>query len=151
MSNQPSNVHATPLRLSRADAVVAILVGAAAADGILRGEENSRLTELLGSSRFGLGVGIEAAAAATTRALNLLADHGLPAVLSACAEVVPADLRATVFALAVDLALADGRLGTHENALIDQLQSTLWIEGELARKIVDVLLIKNRASGPPDL
>jgi tellurite resistance protein len=151
MSNQPSNVDVTPLRLSRSDAVVAVLVGAVTADGILRSEENSRLTEVLGSSRFGLGVGIEATAAATTRALNLLADHGLPAVLSACAEAIPADLRATAFALAVDLALADGRLGTRESALIDQLQSTLRIEGNLARKVIDVLLIKNRASGAPDL
>lgn len=151
MSNQPSNVHATSLRLSRSDAVVAVLVGAAAADGILRSEENSRLTELLGSSRCGLGVGIEATAAATSRALNLLADHGLPAVLSACAEAIPAHLLATTFALAVDVALADGRLGTRESALIDQLQSTLRIEGELARKIIDVLLIKNRGGGAPDV
>jgi len=151
MSNQPSNVHATPLRLSRSDALVAVLVGAVAADGILRREENSRLTELLSSSRCGLGIGTEATAAATTRAVNLLADHGLRAVLSACAEAIPPNLRATAFALAVDLALADGRLGTRESALIDQLQGTLSIERELARTIVEVLLIKNRGSGAPDL
>ena len=130
---------------------MAVLVGAATADGILRRDENSRLTELLGSSRFGLGIGIEATTAATTRALNLLADHGLAAVLSACAEAIPPDLRATAFALAVDLALADGRLGSRESALIDQLQGALRIEGELARTIIEVLLIKNRASGAPDL
>ena len=150
MSNQPSNVHATSLRLSRSDAVVAVLVGAAVADGILRREETSRLTDLLGSSRWGLGMGIDATTAATTRALNLLADHGLPALLSACAEAIPPDLRATAFALAVDLVLADGRLGTRESALIDQLQGTLRIEGELARTIIEVLRIKNRASGAPD-
>jgi hypothetical protein len=106
----------------------------------------------LGGLRVMLGAGhrIEATTAATGRALNLLADHGLPAVLSACAEAIPGDLRAT-FALAVDLALADGRLRTRDSAQIDQLQGTLRIERELARNIVDVLLIKNRANVAPDL
>ena len=66
-------------------------------------------------------------------------------------DAIPPDLRATTFALAVDLTLADGRLGSSETAFIDQLQTALQIEGELARRIFDVLLIKNRASGPPDV
>jgi hypothetical protein len=78
-------------------------------------------------------------------------DRGLPAVLDACAQAIPAELRATAFALAIDLMLADGRLGSRESTLIDQLQRALQIEGALARKIVDVLLIKNRAGGRPDL
>ena len=41
-------------------------------------------------------------------------------------------------------------LSHSENALVDTLQSALRIDGDLARKIVDVLLIKNRASGRPD-
>jgi hypothetical protein len=63
----------------------------------------------------------------------------------------PVDLRATTFALAVDLVLADGRLGTRESTFIDQLQAALRIEYALGRKILDVLLIKNRASGRPDV
>jgi hypothetical protein len=42
-------------------------------------------------------------------------------------------------------------VGTGESTLNDQLQNTARIESELARTIVDVLLIKNRASGPQDL
>jgi tellurite resistance protein len=150
MSTQISNVHATPLRLSRADAVMAVLVGCAAADGVLGAEEASRLNDVLTSSRCGLGFGIEATADATTRALNLIADRGLPAVLAACAQAIPAELRATAFALAIDLMLADGRLGSRESTLIDQLRRAFQIDGALARKIVDVLLIKNRAGGRPD-
>jgi hypothetical protein len=47
--------------------------------------------------------------------------------------------------------LADGRLGSRESAFIDQLQAALQIEHILARKVLDVLLIKNRASGRPDV
>ena len=152
MSSSDHTVHQdTTLKLSRSDAVVAVLVGCAAVDGVLRAEEVGRLNEVLTSSRWTLESGLEATAGVTTRALNLITDHGLPAVLAACAEAIPTELRATTFALAMDLALADGRLGSRENTLIDQLQRALRIDGDLARKIIDVLLIKNRVSGRPDL
>ena len=139
------------LTLSHAEAIAAVLVGSVAVDGVLRAEEAGRLNEILSSTRWTTGTSIEAAAGLTTRALALIADHGLAAVLAACAPAIPADLRATTFALATDLALSDGRLASRENTLIDQLQHALQIEGDLARKIVEVLLIKNRASGRPDL
>jgi tellurite resistance protein len=152
MSSSDHTVHQdTKLKLSRLDAVVAVLVGCAAVDGVLKAEEAGRLNEVLTSSRWVLESGVEATAGVTTRALNLITDHGLPAVLTACAEAIPAELRATTFALAMDLALADGRLGSRENTLIDQLQRALRIDDDLARKIIEVLLIKNRASGRPDL
>jgi hypothetical protein len=53
-------------------------------------------------------------------------------------------LRATTFALATDLALADGRIGDKEKAFIDELQTVLQIDEATAVKIVEVLLIKNR-------
>ncbi len=106
---------------------------------------------MLSSTRWVFGTGVEAAAGVTRRALHLITDHGLPAVLGACAKAIPAEWHATTFALAMDLVLADGRLGDRESALVDKLQSALQIDGDLARKVVDVLLIKNRASGRPDL
>lgn len=152
MSTSDYTVHQdTTLKLPRSDAVVAVLVGCAAVDGVLRAEEAGRLNEVLTSSRWILESGVEATAGVTTRALNLITDHGLPAVLAACADAIPAELRATTFALAMDLALADGRLGSRENTLIDQLQRALRIDDDLAHKIIEVLLIKNRASGRPDL
>ena len=140
-----------PLELSRSQAVVTVLVGCAAVDGVLRAEEAGRLNEVFASSRWILEFGAGATAGLRARAINLIADHGLPAVLTACAEAIPADLRPTTFALAVDLTLADGRFGSRENALIDQLQRALRLDDDLARKIVEVLLIKNRVSGRPDL
>jgi hypothetical protein len=74
----------------------------------------------------------------------LLTEYGLPAVLTGCAKVIPADLRATTFALATDLALADGRIGDREKAFIDELQTVLQIDEATDVKIVEVLLIKNR-------
>jgi tellurite resistance protein len=140
----------TALRLSRAEAVVSVLVGCAAVDGILNAEERSRLNEVLASSRWALESDADATPELTTRALNLIGDQGLAAVLNASAEAIPAELRPTTFALALDVALADGRLESRENALIDRVQRALRIDDDLARKIIDVLVIKNRASGRPD-
>lgn len=56
--------------------------------------------------------------------------------------MIPSDLRATTFALAADLALADGRIGDQEKAFIDELQTVLQVDEATAVKIVEVLLIK---------
>jgi hypothetical protein len=53
-------------------------------------------------------------------------------------------LRATTFALAADLALADGRIGDREKMFIDELQTVLQVDEATAVKIIEVLLIKNR-------
>lgn len=137
--------------LSQADAIVALLAGAVAADGVVGTEETRRLNEVLATARWRIGLGEESVAGAAKQGLNLIATHGLPSVLKASADAIPPDLRATTFAVAVDLVLADGRLGNRESTFIDRLQTALQIEGKLARKIVDVLLIKNRASGHPDV
>ena len=137
--------------LSPSEAVVAVLVGCVAVDGVLRDEEAGRLNEMLSSTRWKLGSGVEATAGATRRAINLIAERGLPAVLGVCAKAIPVELHATTFALAIDLVLADGRLADRENTIVDHLQSALQIDDRLARKIIEVLLIKNRASGRPDL
>ena len=136
--------------LSHADAIVALLAGAVAIDGVVGTEETRRLNELLATTRWRLGLGEEAVAVAAKQGLDLIATHGLPSVMKASADVIPPDLRDTTFALAVDLVLADGRLGNRESTFIDQLQTALQIEAKLARKILDVLLIKNRTSGRPD-
>lgn len=57
----------------------------------------------------------------------------------------PAPLRASAFAIAVDLVLADGEAGAEERKFIDELQARLQIPDEAAIKIVDVMLVKNSA------
>jgi hypothetical protein len=126
---------AAALTLSQGEAVVAVLIGALAVDGVLGTDEARRLNEVLATTRWVLGLGAAAAPSATKRALDAISEHGFPAVLQACAAAIPADLRATTFALAIDLVLADGRLGSRESTFIDQLQGVLQIEDELARTL----------------
>jgi uncharacterized tellurite resistance protein B-like protein len=151
VSEHTSDRPPAALTLSQAEAAAVVLAAAVAVDGVLGTEEERRLKDVLATTRWALGLSEAAVDGAAKRGFDLIAAHGLPAVLKASADALAPDMRATIFALAVDLVLADGRLGSRENAFIDQMQTALQIQEALARKIVDVLLIKNRASGRPDV
>ena len=125
------------------DAIAAILVASVAADGNLNADEVVRMNELLSSSRVLRQPGNGSIGGLAERAIGLLTDQGLPAVLTACAKSIPADLRPTAFALATDLVLSDGRIGDRERSFIDELQAVLRIDDPTALEIVNVLLIKN--------
>ena len=135
-------VGAPPLTVP--EAIASLLVAAVTVDGNVNPEEAVRIGGVLGTSHVLRQAGDGSMDALANRAIALLTEHGLPAILTGCAKVIPSDLRATAFALAADLALADGRIGDQEKAFIDELQSVLQIDEATAVKIVEVLLIKNR-------
>jgi hypothetical protein len=126
------------------EAIASLLVAAITIDGEVNPDEALRIGSLLGTSHVLRQAGDGSMDGLANRAIALLADYGLPAMLTCCAKVIPTDLRPTVFALATDLALADGRIGDREKVFIDELQAVLQIDEATAVKIVEVLLIKNR-------
>lgn len=127
------------------EAMASLCVAAITVDGVVDPEEAGRISDLLATSRALRQAGDGSMHRLVDRAIALLTEYGLPAVLTGCAKVIPSDLRATTFALATDLALADGRISDRERAFIDELQAVLQIDDATARKIVDVLSIKNRS------
>lgn len=140
LEGQPADPPALPVP----DAIAAVLVASVAADGDLNTEEAVRISSILSTTRVLRQAGNGSMQGLAQRAIGLLTDYGLPAVLTACAKAIPADLRPTTFALATDLVLADGRIGDREKIFIDELQAVLDLDDATALKIVDVLLIKNR-------
>jgi hypothetical protein len=131
------------IAVSLPEAYAAVLVAAISADGRFGTEEADRLKHVLSTSRWFDGAGQAAEVGLVERALNLLADRGLAPVLAACGARVPEAQRASVFAVATDLVLADGRIDGGEKAFIDQLQAALRVDDATALKIVEVMLIKN--------
>ena len=126
------------------EAIASLLVAAVTVDGVVNPEEAARIGELLDTSHVLRTAGNGSMQRLANRAIALLTEYGLPAILTGCAKAIPSDLRPTTFALATDLALADGRIGDREKAFIDELQAVLQIDEATAVKIVEVLLIKNR-------
>ena len=139
---QQTDAPVTPVTIQ--EAVASLLVAAIAIDGEVNPDEAVRIGGLLGTSHLLRQPGDGSVGALANRAIVLLTEHGLPAILTGCAKVIPSDLRPTVFALATDLALADGRIGDREKVFIDELQAVLQIDQATAVKIIEVLLIKNR-------
>jgi uncharacterized tellurite resistance protein B-like protein len=133
---------ATPVTVQ--EAIASLLVAAIAIDGEVNVDEAVRIGGVLGTSHILRQAGDGSMDALASRAITLLTEHGLPSILTGCAKVIPSDLRPTVFALATDLALADGRIGDREKSFIDELQAVLQIDEATAVNIVEVLLIKNR-------
>jgi hypothetical protein len=54
-------------------------------------------------------------------------------------------LKRKMFALAVDIAMSSGSIDDREDALLDQMQTVLGIDLELAERIVDVIALKYAA------
>jgi len=134
-----------PSKLSPPDALAAILVASVTVDGSIGTEESSRLQNIMATSRLLRPAVAGGSDLALEQAINLLNDHGVGEVLKACTEAIPPELRATAFALATDLVLADGRVESREKFYIDALQTALGLDDATAIKIVEVMLIKNRA------
>ncbi|MEO6341449.1 MAG: hypothetical protein ABIO39_15510 [Caulobacteraceae bacterium] len=77
-------------------------------------------------------------------ALALERDGG-DMVLDACSARIPERVKPTVFALAVDLALAGG--DAPGRLLIEDIRRALGIEGDQAALVVDILSVKNGGAG----
>lgn len=77
--------------------------------------------------------------------MGLLNRSGPQKLMELSAGTVPPDLKATTFAICLDLVLVDGHLDDEEEALIDRLQAALGIPDALATKILEVLALKNKA------
>ena len=56
---------------------------------------------------------------------------------------LPADLGGTVYALAADIAFADGTILAAENDFLRKMQEALEVPDDLATKVLKVMRIKN--------
>jgi tellurite resistance protein len=70
---------------------------------------------------------------------------GVPAVLEQASRTMPARLRQSAFAVAVDLMLADAKLERDERQFVTRLAAGLKLRASVADDIVRVMLIKNGA------
>jgi len=78
------------------------------------------------------------------RLLMLLQRQGVQALFNAALAMLPDELKETVFAVTTDIALADGEISQEEEQLLNDLYSALGLSEEMALKIIDVMLIKNK-------
>lgn len=124
------------------EAFVTLLVAAARADGSVSPHEADRIEHAVASMRLFRGSSPETLQTLFGAVVKRINERGSDFV-GLAAAAVPGDLRATAFAMAVDLLLADGRWSQSEECFAGQIQALLGVDDELATKIVDILTLKN--------
>jgi uncharacterized tellurite resistance protein B-like protein len=136
----PAPVHDS---MDAAEAFAAIALIAVASDGDLADEELHTLINTLSRMQL-FKTDRDRVTPLIQNLLNLLKHKGIGTVFNIAKAGLPYDLRESVFAVATDLVLADGKVAEREQILLDQLYRALDIHHQTATKIVEVIVIKNQ-------
>ena len=129
----------TGLTFDEREAVVAITLLISDADGDIGEEESNVAAAAMMRMRLFSGYDVD-----FSRIYRLMASHGAAEVIAAAKAALSMELRETAFAIAVDIALADGYLDPSEQECLEDLFLGLEVSEELATKIIEVIMIKNR-------
>ena len=126
-------------------AVIAVLIAAMDANQHVSPEEAARAHHITWSMRRFRRKSGETVDRLIETVRDRIEEDGTSAVLQQAARAIPARLRPSAFAVAIDLMLADNRLERAERRFVTELAAVLKVRAALADDIVRVLLIKNGA------
>ncbi len=132
------------VKLSKEEAFVAVSLVSVAADGVITEEEARGLFVQLYRMKMFSGYNDNQMSSIFNKLINIIKKKGMDALVGMAKESLPEDLKATAFAVATDLALADGDIAEEEKKLLTKIQQSLGLSEEEAVKIIEVMLIKNK-------
>src|SRR5574341_1203430 len=130
--------------LNKEEAFAAITLAAVAADGYISEEEGRGLITGLTRMKLFEKYGPNQMASMFNKLLGIIKRQGIESLVALSKEALPPELRETAFAVATDLALADGVVEKSEKEILTRIQQTLGIPEDTAIKIIEVMLIKNK-------
>jgi tellurite resistance protein len=133
------------VQLSEPEAFAAVAVAAIASDGSISPEEVQRTAVNLSTVQLFRKYDLRDLANTLNKVAGLISRRGPAPVIEAAKAGLAQEHRDTAFFVASDLVLADGIVEAEEKNFLEELQRTLQIDEATALKIVDVVLIKNRA------
>ena len=131
------------LIVSAHEAWVGILYSCISADNQITDSETAALSRVLHSKEQFIGIDI---APLYAKSYTLRIEMGQLKYLSACCEWIQKEDKETVFALALEVLLADGKLEKEEKNIIEVLSNRLQIEAAMTSKIIEVIFLKNRGN-----
>lgn len=132
-------------RLTLDQSMIAVLIAAMDANRHVSPEEAARAHHIVWSMRRFRDKSGETVGRLIETVRDRIEEDGMAAVLRRAVRAIPARLRPSAFAVAVDLMLADATLEREERQFVMRLASDLRIRGALADDILRVMLIKNGA------
>ncbi|MFV8335612.1 tellurite resistance TerB family protein [Flavobacterium sp. RSP29] len=128
---------------SEFEAWVGILYSCISADNQITDSETASLSRVLHSKQKFIGIDI---APLYEKSFNLRIELGQLKYISACCELINEEDKETVFALALEVLLADGTLEKEEKNVIEILSNRLKLEAEMTSKIIEVIFLKNKGN-----
>lgn len=128
------------------EAWIAILYGCMSADGNVSDAEIDKFTSLLGFKHFFRGVDMVSLYKRCALFQKDLGIVGSQALIEGSADKISEDDKLTVFALAADLLLADGKLEDKEKEILEFICLKLNISQAMAEKIIEVALIRTKGN-----
>jgi len=132
------------VKLSKEEAFAAVSLVSVAADGVITEEEARGLFVQLYRMRMFSGYNDNQMSSMLNKLINIIKKKGMDALVGMTKESLPEDMKATAFAVATDLALADGDIAEEEKKLLTKIQQSLGIPEDEAVRIIEVMLIKNK-------
>lgn len=121
-----------------------ILLGASACDGHIAEEEVQSLFTQMARMKMYQRYNDKNWSTLINRLLGLLKRKGVDELLDQSVRALPTELRATAFANACDIALADGVVEEDEKEFLHNLWGKLGLPDDEAMAIVRVMVIKNK-------
>lgn len=122
------------------EAILAILIASASADGVFKEEEGALIQNIALRSRALRSLSPADLAKANSVVNERLAQN--PNALKEACETLPADMCLPFFAHCVDIMLADGELVKMEADFLEKLVPMLDLDQDHARRVMEVLLLK---------
>jgi tellurite resistance protein len=135
---------AEPAKLTKEESFAAIPLATIAADGVITEEEAQGLVVGLVRMKLYAGYNGNQMGAILNKLVGIIRKQGLDALVNMAKEGLPQDLKETAFAVAADLALADGEIAKQEKDILTKIQVGLGISEDKAVNIIEVMLIKNK-------
>ena len=131
-------------KLSKEEAFAAVALAAVAADGYISEEEGRGIITGLARMKLFENYNPNKMGSMFNKLIGIIKNQGIESLITLSKETLPQEIRETAFAVATDLALADGTLDKSEKDILTKIQQTLEVPEETAIKIIEVMLIKNK-------
>ena len=131
-------------KLTKEEAFAAIPLAAIAADGVITEEEANGLIVSIIRMKLYRGYDGRQLGNILNKDVNIIKKQGLDALVNMAKDSIPADLKTTAFAIAADLALADGEIAKEEKDILTKIHVALGVPEDEAIKIIEVMLVKNK-------
>jgi tellurite resistance protein len=133
-----------PEKLTKEEAFAAVGLAAIAADGAITEEEGRGFLVGLYRMKMFRSYSQNQMGNLLTKLINIIQKQGFDALLKMANEGLPADLKESAFAVAIDLVFADGDVDATEQAIMTKIQQMMGIQEAQAMKIIEVMSIKNK-------